>query len=279
METVPGAGSYTSSSRLGQSHALAMKTSIFPSSLVLPIKLPNINIHYQMFPYKHISPPHSPPSTPCSPWSSYSAAENGSFSMLSPTSTGTPSPSPTRSHFDMSSMDRPPRPSRLLLRRLRIARATSRGIDLQRLTPQRIGRAIGAKFMRGVKRGSLPFLIVFFSCIVVFFSALTGVGYTGPISMDPLDAVAAPSTDGGFILGEPGFDLTNDRLRLERKMAEQKALEEAWVRMSRPMDGAWMRQQRDHKAVRRVPVQQGNDVAYKTEVTMEPKGGASDKLR
>lgn len=75
------------------------------------------------------------------------------------------------------------------------------------------------------------------------------------------------------------FDPANDKLHLEKVMAEQRELEEAWARKRRPKDvstvqsffisyssfmqqlidlvffsqGAWMRKQRDDKAIRRIP--------------------------
>lgn len=63
----------------------------------------------------------------------------------------------------------------------------------------------------------------------------------------------AAGQSGGFKFGGPVFDLANDKMHLEKVMAEQRELEEAWARKRRPKDGAWMRKQRDDKAIRRVP--------------------------
>ncbi|WVQ85987.1 hypothetical protein IAT38_008155 [Cryptococcus sp. DSM 104549] len=226
-----------------------------------------------------------PPITPTkprfgSPSAAYSAAENGgqipsTSASYSPNQQLTqrapsPTPSPTRAAFFDQSPGGGGGSSGM-------ERSGSRGLSgpglsggsgggagggggggWESLTPQRIGRAIGARFMRAVRRGNLPFLIVFFSCTIVFFSALAGIGYVEP-PLDP-NAPAPPGGPGaagqqaeGFKLGGPIFDSANDRLGLERKMAEQRALEESWARKRRPMDGAWMRKQRDDKAVRRVP--------------------------
>ncbi|WRT70590.1 uncharacterized protein IL334_007588 [Kwoniella shivajii] len=123
-----------------------------------------------------------------------------------------------------------------------------------KLTPQRVGRAIGARFMRAVRRGNLPFLLVFFSCTIVFFSALAGVGYREPsldsVSTSTSNSNALPPGPGEFRVGGPVFD---DRKGLERRIAEQRALEESWAKKRRPKDGAWMRKQRDDKAIRRKP--------------------------
>ncbi|WWC65145.1 uncharacterized protein I303_107759 [Kwoniella dejecticola CBS 10117] len=118
------------------------------------------------------------------------------------------------------------------------------------VTPQRVGKAIGARFMRAVRRGNLPFLLVFFSCTIVFFSALAGVGYHEPTidSTTPSTPGAAQPANPEFRVGGPVFD---DHKGLERRIAEQRALEESWARKRRPKDGAWMRKQRDDKAIRR----------------------------
>ncbi|TYJ55635.1 hypothetical protein B9479_003667 [Cryptococcus floricola] len=208
-----------------------------------------------------MAPTHLPP--PLSPTPSlYAAAENGTSTSTGPLSPGlrrTPSPSPTRSRFG----DEDGRDGEHGIHMERSSSGMNRGggrgeaSGWSGLTPQRIGRAIGARFMRAVKRGNLPFLIVFFSCTIVFFSALAGVGYVEPAPSDALDIVAAAPSSGAEVpeykFGGPVFDPVNDRQRLERKMAEQRALEEAWARKKRPKDGAWMRKQRDDKAVRRVP--------------------------
>ncbi|RXK40664.1 hypothetical protein M231_02121 [Tremella mesenterica] len=112
---------------------------------------------------------------------------------------------------------------------------------------ENVGRAIGSRFMRTVRRGNLPFLVVFLTCLVVFFSALAGVGY--------VDETAITNGSVEFVPGSPVHDSSVDRLRpdLERKMEEQRELERQWQRKKRPKDGAWMQKQRDDKAIRRIP--------------------------
>lgn len=121
------------------------------------------------------------------------------------------------------------------------------------------------------------------SCTIVFFSALAGIGYQEPRPVDSADVSTVPTVaagqNGGFKFGGPVFDPANDKLHLEKVMAEQRELEEAWARKRRPKDvstvqsffisyssfmqqlidlvffsqGAWMRKQRDDKAIRRIP--------------------------
>ncbi|OCF39832.1 hypothetical protein I317_06384 [Kwoniella heveanensis CBS 569] len=248
--------------------------------------------------------------------SSYTSAEAGRPSNLGGSGGGltqrSPSPSPTKPTFGFN--DPVPLP---------MARSTSSpgpsgpmgvdrslsgtGLQLESggwkgLTPQRIGRAIGARFMRAVRRGNLPFLLVFFSCTIVFFSALAGVGYHEPLDTSAsvpgvpnsaggaggsgagAGAGAGPGGSGEFRVGGPVFD--EGGRGLERRIAEQRALEEAWAKKRRPKDtaspssglrpsqgfkglrsevgltyvalrdrmkGAWMRKQRDDKAIRRRP--------------------------
>ncbi|XAO22153.1 hypothetical protein I312_100919 [Cryptococcus bacillisporus CA1280] len=203
----------------------------------------------------HLPSPHSPAFTSRTASGSYSAAENGNGPSSS--SQRSPPSSPTHSQATLTSsrggdhimsIDRSPS---------RGSATISEGPGWKNLTPQRIGRAIGARFMRAAKRGNLPFLIIFFSCTIVFFSALAGIGYQEPLPVDSADVSTAPTVAageaGGFKFGGPVFDPANDKLHLERVMAEQRELEEAWARKRRPKDGAWMRKQRDDKAIRRVP--------------------------
>lgn len=121
------------------------------------------------------------------------------------------------------------------------------------------------------------------SCTIVFFSALAGIGYQEPRPVHSADVSTVPTVaagqNGGFKFGGPVFDPANDKLHLEKVMAEQRELEEAWARKRRPKDvstvqsffisyssfmqqlidlvffsqGAWMRKQRDDKAIRRIP--------------------------
>lgn len=105
------------------------------------------------------------------------------------------------------------------------------------------------------------------SCIIVFFTSLAGVGYVAPEEI---------SRTVEFLPGTPVFDLAG-RQALERRMQEQKALENEWAKKKRPKDvshhrwyfldlsgskgekradscqGAWMQRARDDKAIRRRP--------------------------
>ncbi|WWD20613.1 hypothetical protein CI109_105089 [Kwoniella shandongensis] len=199
--------------------------------------------------------------------STYTSAENGvSTRTLTQRS---PSPSPTKPTFGFGDhhLHSPIPSSSGVVGSSSLDRSSSgHGVGLGPggpsglggLTPQRIGRAIGARFMRAVRRGNLPFLIVFFSCTIVFFSALAGVGYVEPPLTEALVDGPGGGSAGGAVPFKPGgpvFDPSADQrnLGLEKRIAEQRALEEAWARKRRPKDGAWMRKQRDDKAVRRVP--------------------------
>ncbi|WVW80974.1 hypothetical protein I302_102965 [Kwoniella bestiolae CBS 10118] len=173
-----------------------------------------------------------------------------------------PSPSPTRPTFAFND---PPGHSNGPIPLDKSLSGSGQGIHggavgWASLTPQRVGKAIGGRFMRAVRRGNLPFLLVFFSCTIVFFSALAGVGYHEPlpdslVSSSPVGSGAeANANPGEFRVGGPVFD---DRKGLERRIAEQRALEEAWAKKRRPKDGAWMRKQRDDKAIRRKPALHG----------------------
>lgn len=78
------------------------------------------------------------------------------------------------------------------------------------------------------------------SCTLVFFSALAGIGYHEPppdqladLSISPQHQ-SAPAA-GAFKFGGPVFDLTDAQAR-ERRMAEQRALEESWAKKRRPKD-------------------------------------------
>jgi len=131
------------------------------------------------------------------------------------------------------------------------------------------------RIVKAVKRGNLPFLIVFVSCLCIFFSALAGIGYTDPEAMAPLAQV-------DFVPGVPVFDATEDQMEQarHRRMEEQRELERQWQKKKRPQDGAWMQRQRDDKAVRRVPLK-----PMETPVEIEMYGdqvqaelGSEDKL-
>ncbi|KAL7422696.1 hypothetical protein Q5752_001987 [Cryptotrichosporon argae] len=125
-----------------------------------------------------------------------------------------------------------------------------------RITLRSVGRAVAARFGRAIRRGNLPFLVVFVTALVVFFSALAGIGYVDPDArLVAASAAGAGGPDGGagpqFRLGGPVFH-NADRAR-EVVLAEQKQLEEEWARKKRPNAGAWMQKQRDDKAVRLGP--------------------------
>ncbi|ORY26580.1 hypothetical protein BCR39DRAFT_540631 [Naematelia encephala] len=146
------------------------------------------------------------------------------------------------------------------------------------LSFESVGRAIGSRVMRGVKRGNLPFLIVFLSALVIFFSALAGIGYVDPDDASlasPVDTLTPEAVEAAAVAaaefqpGAPVFDPSEDQVELARrkKIEEQRELERQWQRKKRPKDGAWMQKQRDDKAVRRVP----GKVAEETEATHEKR--------
>ncbi|WVF67990.1 hypothetical protein IAT40_002752 [Kwoniella sp. CBS 6097] len=206
--------------------------------------------------------------------SSYTSAEAGRPSTLGLTQRS-PSPSPTKPTFgfnepipgSVSPSGHGPSGPMGIDRSLSGSGPQLESGGWAGLTPQRIGRAIVARFMRAVRRGNLPFLLVFFSCTIVFFSALAGVGYHEPLETSTAvpgapnsgggagtpagGSGAGPGGSGEFRVGGPVFD--EGGRGLERRIAEQRALEEAWAKKRRPKDGAWMRKQRDDKAVRRRP--------------------------
>ena len=68
------------------------------------------------------------------------------------------------------------------------------------------------------------------SCLIIFFSALAGVGYVDP------EAAHLPAAE--FIPGLPVYDARADQAELARmRMAEeQKELERAWQKKKRPQD-------------------------------------------
>lgn len=114
--------------------------------------------------------------------------------------------------------------------------------------------AYGMRAYRTIKKGQLPLLLLFFSCVLVFFGALTGFGYVDPDSPS-LSRSLSSSIDGvaEFVSGQPVFDKalgSEEETRLE----EMRRLEEEWGKKKRPKDGAWMKKQRDQRAVRRVPL-------------------------
>ncbi|KAL1409870.1 hypothetical protein Q8F55_003869 [Vanrija albida] len=115
-----------------------------------------------------------------------------------------------------------------------------------RLSPQAVGRAIAARAYRVIRRGNLPFLIVFMVALFVFFGALAGIGY-----VDPEAQAVGKASEPEFVVGGPVFDRQESQKQLERQIAERRALEEQWVRKKRPNAGDWMQKQRDDRAVRK----------------------------
>jgi hypothetical protein len=104
-----------------------------------------------------------------------------------------------------------------------------------------IGRAFAQRTLRAVRRGNLPFMLVFVSyvlsigfggrklmdrCVIVFFTSLAGIGYVAP---DEIETTVA------FLPGTPVFDLAG-RQALERRMEEQRELEKSWAKKKRPKD-------------------------------------------
>ncbi len=68
------------------------------------------------------------------------------------------------------------------------------------------------------------------SCLVIFFSALAGIGYVDP--------EATPTAAAEFIPGSPVFDSRVDQVEVERNrmLEEHRALEQMWQRKKRPKD-------------------------------------------
>jgi hypothetical protein len=63
-------------------------------------------------------------------------------------------------------------------------------------------------------------------CVIVFFTSLAGIGYVAPDDLP---------TTVEFLPGTPVFDLAG-RQALERRMEEQRALEQTWAKKKRPKD-------------------------------------------
>lgn len=120
--------------------------------------------------------------------------------------------------------------------------------------PQRVTRAFGLRVIRTVRRGQLPFLLVFFTCVIIFFSALSGLGYEEPETTPSSSVAGEPEFD----VGKPVFDGqgvggsgTSDE---EERVERMKRLEEQWAKQKRPKDGAWMKSQRNQREIRRKPL-------------------------
>lgn len=62
--------------------------------------------------------------------------------------------------------------------------------------------------------------------MIVFFTSLAGIGYVAP---DEIETTVA------FLPGTPVFDLAG-RQALERRMEEQRELEQTWAKKKRPKD-------------------------------------------
>ncbi|GHJ87393.1 hypothetical protein NliqN6_3795 [Naganishia liquefaciens] len=116
----------------------------------------------------------------------------------------------------------------------------------QHTDAQTVGRAVGFRMFKSIRRGQLPLLLVFFACVMIFFGALSGIGYTDntekALSADEM-LVHAMKTDQQFSAD------------LEAKLGEMKRLENEWAAKRRTAkDGAWMKSNRDQKAIRRKPL-------------------------
>ncbi|KAI5452150.1 hypothetical protein NCC49_001088 [Naganishia albida] len=113
-----------------------------------------------------------------------------------------------------------------------------------------VGRAFGFRMVKTIRRGQLPFLLVFFACVTIFFGALCGIGYSE----------GADSTTGsGASIRKHTFGKPDQPVRftpdLEDKLREMKKLENEWAAKRRTAnDGAWMKANRDQKAIRRKPL-------------------------
>ena len=144
-----------------------------------------------------------------------------------------------------------------------VSRVPSRGpplgpSGLAALTPERLGKIIGTRLMRTVRRGNLLFLVVFVMlvtpwsvirpngfelktrrrCLIVFFSALGGVGYVP-------EEGEVPTTVVGHARAEPApvpVQLRNEETQAlnRKKNQEQRELEQEWARKKRPKDVSTM---------------------------------------
>ncbi|GFZ48228.1 hypothetical protein JCM24511_05976 [Saitozyma sp. JCM 24511] len=124
-------------------------------------------------------------------------------------------------------------------------------LDFDAFDAVKLAKVLAMKFLRTVKKGNLPFLVVFISCGFVFFSALAGIGYVPPETTDITASTLPIPSNAAFEPGAPVYDPAEpQRLAME----EQRQLEEEWSKRRRPQDGAWMKKQRDDRAVRRQPL-------------------------
>ncbi|KAJ9106846.1 hypothetical protein QFC19_002974 [Naganishia cerealis] len=83
---------------------------------------------------------------------------------------------------------------------------------------------------------------------MIFFGALSGVGFS--------DTTSVPSTDSHHLSAQLAVD-SDERstMALEEKLREMKKLENEWAARRRTAkDGAWMKANRDQKAIRRKPL-------------------------
>ncbi|KAJ9098644.1 hypothetical protein QFC21_004292 [Naganishia friedmannii] len=107
-----------------------------------------------------------------------------------------------------------------------------------------VGKAVGFRMFRTMKRGQLPFLLAFFACVMIFLGALSGLGFSD---------TTLTAKDGHHMNGQ----LSEERMAmlLEEKHREMKKLENEWAARRRTSkDGAWMKSNRDQKAIRRKPL-------------------------
>lgn len=113
-----------------------------------------------------------------------------------------------------------------------------------------IARIIALRLRPGLRKGNLPFVIIFIAyvllsvplsaydltlddtdrwcrCLIIFVSALAGIGYT---ESNP-NAIATAN----FRLGRPVLP-GPDRWNGQQIMAQRKEMEEAWAKKKRPKD-------------------------------------------
>jgi hypothetical protein len=82
-----------------------------------------------------------------------------------------------------------------------------------------------------------PGLVSSHSCLVVFFSALAGIGYVDPDSLpsSSISNALAPVEAAEFVPGLPVFDMSEEQAR-RLKIEEQRDLEIQWAKKKRPKD-------------------------------------------
>ena len=82
---------------------------------------------------------------------------------------------------------------------------------------------------QAAKRCVLNESMTIFSCLIIFFSALAGIGYVDPDT--------TPSPAAHFVLGSPVYDASTEQLEVARQRStEQRELEREWQKKRRPHD-------------------------------------------